>query len=157
SISLFAMALPLMVGCGGEGDGGEGVDATNDALDPRYGVDYAWARPSLSHLKAEGYTFVSRYLSYDTTGKNLTATEANALKAAGIDIVANWEWGPTDALDGYQRGVEHAQAAQSQATACGMPTGRPLYFSVDFDATPGQQAAIDSYMDGVASVIGHAR
>jgi hypothetical protein len=35
-----------------------------------------------------------------------------------------------------------------------MPGDRPIYFSVDFDATPGQQAAIDSYFDGVASVLG---
>src|SRR5262249_48761910 len=121
SISLFAMALPLMVGCGGGSVGVGGDDLTRKAPQLRYGGGYGWVRPSLTHVKAEGYTFVARYLSYDTTGKNLTAIEANALKAAGIDIVSSWEWGPTDALDGFQRGVEHAQAAQSQATACGMP------------------------------------
>jgi hypothetical protein len=155
--SLIAAVLPLMVGCGAAESADEGVDSRDDALNPRYGVDYAWARPAPSHLKAEGYTFAARYLSYDTTGKNLSKTEANELKAAGIDVVANWEWGADDALDGYARGVEHAKAAEAQATAAGMPAGRPMYFSVDFDATPGQQAAINAYMDGVASVIGRSR
>ena len=38
-----------------------------------------------------------------------------------------------------------------------MPAGRPIYFSCDFDAQPSQQAAINAYMDGVASVIGRSR
>jgi hypothetical protein len=154
--ALLVAAIPLVAGCGAESPD-EDLDTLEDALNPRYGVDYAWARPTPAHLKAQGYTFAARYLSYDTTGKNLTAGEANQLKAAGIDIVANWEWGADDALDGYQRGVEHAKTAESQAKAAGMPAGRPIYFSVDFDATPGQQAAIDAYMDGVASVIGRSR
>jgi hypothetical protein len=147
---------PLVAGCVA-GSADESPDTRDDAINPRYGVDYAWARPSASHLKSEGYTFVARYLSYDTTGKNLTAGEVSALKAAGIDIVANWEWGADDALDGFNRGVEHAKAADKQAAALGMPSDRPIYFSCDFDATPGQQAAIDAYMDGVASVIGRSR
>jgi hypothetical protein len=156
-LSLLAAALPLVSGCGAEADDMEDVDARDDAINARYGVDYAWARPSPAHLKSEGYTFAARYLSYDKTGKNLSAAEASSLRAAGIDIVANWEWGADDALDGYQRGVEHAKEAEAQAIAAGMPAGRPIYFSVDFDATSGEQAAIDAYMDGVASVIGRSR
>ena len=38
-----------------------------------------------------------------------------------------------------------------------MPAGRPIYFSIDFDAQPGQQAAINAYFDGVASVLGRDR
>ena len=123
----------------------------------RYGVDYSWARPSLSTMRSQGYDFVVRYLSHDTTGKNLSRSEADALIAAGFDVVSNWEDSATDALSGYSRGVSDAQAANSQASACGAPSNRPIYFSVDFDATPGQQAAINSYFDGVASVIGRDR
>jgi hypothetical protein len=156
-LGLLVAALPLVVGCAVGPDSTEGVDTRDDALSPTFGVDYSWARPSPAHLKSEGYTFVSRYLSYDTSGKNLTPGEANALKAAGLDIVVNWEQGGDDALDGYQRGVQHAQAAEAQAHADGMPAGRPIYFSVDFDAQPSQQGAINAYMDGVASVIGRSR
>jgi hypothetical protein len=119
------------------------------------GLDYAWSRPSSPQdLRAAGYTFVVRYLSYDTTGKNLTANEAQGLLAAGIDIVSNWEWGANDALQGYSTGRTQAQQAQALAAGCGMPPGRPIYFSVDFDVAEAQQAAINDYFDGVASVLG---
>jgi len=122
------------------------------------GLDYAWSRPSSPQaLKAAGYSFVARYLSYDTSGKNLTAGEARDLFGAGIDVVANWEWGASDALNGYQTGHDQAQKALDLANACGMPADRPIYFSVDFDATPAQQTPINDYMDGVASVIGRGR
>ena len=35
----------------------------------------------------------------------------------------------------------------------GHPADRPIYFSCDFDAAPTDQAAIDSYLTGVADVI----
>jgi hypothetical protein len=156
-LSNLALALPFVAACSGGPGADEGVDNRGDAIKPTYGVDYAWARPSPSHLKAEGYTFVCRYLSYDTTGKNLSLGEEASLKKAGLDIVLNWEWGAADALDGYSRGVEEAKAAEAQAKALGQPSDRPIYFSIDFDATPGDQAALDAYFDGVASVIGRAR
>ena len=158
SLSLLVALVPV-IGCGGEG-AGERVDVgtlDNSVTGPGFGVDYAWARPSPASLKADGFGFVARYLSYDTTGKNLSAGEANALIAEGLDVVADWEWGAQDALQGYALGVQEAQAAEAQAKADGQPAGRPIYFSIDFDAQPSQQGAINDYFDGVASVIGRAR
>ena len=155
-LSLFA-ALPSIAGCGAGGGSDGPVDALGDAIKPSYGVDYAWARPSLSHLKSQGYAFAARYLSYDTSGKSITASEAHAIEKAGLDIVLVWEEGGTDALDGYQRGVQHAKAAAAQAKAAGMPSGRPIYFACDFDEQTSQQGAVNAYFEGVASVIGHAR
>jgi hypothetical protein len=123
----------------------------------RKGIDYSWGRPSPAAIKAAGYTFVCRYLSWDTTGKNLTKAEAQALSTVGIDVTCNWEYATKEALSGYSQGVRNAQEAQRQAIACGMPAHRPIYFSVDFDATPSQQGAINSYLDGIASVIGRDR
>ncbi|WP_239124423.1 glycoside hydrolase domain-containing protein [Rhizocola hellebori] len=127
------------------------------AAGPRLGLDYSWSRPSPSAIVAAGYTFVSRYLSRDNTGKNLTKAEADSLIAAGIDVVCNWEFDLDAPLRGYAEGATNAQEAQQQALACGMPPGRPIYFSVDFDATASQQPVIDAYFDGVASVIGRSR
>jgi hypothetical protein len=153
----FATFTMGISGCGG--DAGESVDHSTSSVTSggRRGVDYSWARPSPSGLHADGYTFAARYLSHDTTGKNLSAGEAHALRAAGVDVVANWENDSTAALSGYGQGVADAKAAESEASSDGMPSGRPIYFSVDFDATPGDQAAIDDYFDGVASVIGRGR
>jgi hypothetical protein len=143
-------------GCiGGGADGDADVDKLgNGVTGPGFGVDYAWARPTPASLVADGYGFVARYLSYDNTGKNLTASEADALTAAGLDVVVVWEAGADDSLSGFNEGVTEAQAAESQAAACGQPAGRPIYFAIDFDATTAQQAAIEQYFEGVASVIG---
>ncbi|MEV0273937.1 glycoside hydrolase domain-containing protein, partial [Hamadaea sp. NPDC050747] len=123
----------------------------------RKGIDYSWGRPRPSAIVAAGYSFVCRYVSWSTTGKNLNRAEADALRAAGLDIVTNWEYSAAEALDGYSAGRANAIEAQRQAIACGMPESRPIYFSVDFDATEAQQSAINSYFDGVASVIGRGR
>ena len=56
----------------------------------RTGIHYSWSRPRLLVIAAAGYTFACRYVSRDTTGKNLTAGEAQSLIAAGIDVVTNW-------------------------------------------------------------------
>ncbi len=136
--------------------GDEKLASSSEALTAT-GVDYSWARPSPSGLKAAGYTFAARYLSHDTTGKNLTHAEADALWAAGVDVVANWEDSSTAALNGFSQGASDATAADAQANADGIPSGRPIYFSVDFDATPGDETAINAYFDGVVSVIGLAR
>jgi hypothetical protein len=151
-IGLFLVAA----GCtGGNLDGS--IDETSAAVTSRKGLDYSFARPSVSSLHSQGYTFAARYLSYDnssTSGKILTAAEAKALIAAGIDVVSNWEYAADDALSGNAQGVADAKAAQAQAVAAGMPATRPIYFSVDFDATPAQQTPINAYFDGVASVLG---
>jgi hypothetical protein len=157
-MAIAALGAVTAVACSGLRDGDTKSGRITSNLGDPQGVDYAWSRPSSPQaLRSAGYSFVARYLSWDTTGKNLTADEAQNLFAAGIDVVANWEWDSNDALDGYSTGVNDATEAQTLAAQCGMPADRPIYFSVDFDATPGQQAAIDSYFDGVASVIGLAR
>jgi hypothetical protein len=160
--SLFACLLPVVAiaasGCAqSESVSGEDVNLDGNDLGVRQGVDYSWGRPSPAGLIADGYTFAARYLSYDTSGKSLTHGEADALIAAGVDIVCVWEQGADDALDGYGQGVADAQAAAAQAASVGMPSDRPIYFAVDFDAQASQQGTVDAYFDGVASVIGRGR
>ena len=38
-------------------------------------LDYSWGRPGAANIKQAGYVGVMRYLSHDTTGKNLTAAK----------------------------------------------------------------------------------
>ena len=90
----------VAIGCGVPP---EDIDEDTAALAVSSGVDYSWEHPSPASLHAAGYRFAVRYLSYDTTGKNLSRSEANALWAAGVDVVANWEWGGYDVLGGYAR------------------------------------------------------
>ncbi len=135
-------------------------EPTDDAVDEVgavVGVDYAWSHPTAAALHQDGYRFAARYLSYDTAGKNLSAGEAQGLWASGVDIVVVWEQTADAALAGYNQGRSDAAAANAQAAGDGIPGGRPIYFAVDFDATPGQQPAIDAYFDGAASVLGRDR
>ncbi len=131
-------------------------DLTEVDVAVEMGVDYSFSRPSLSGLHADGYTFVARYLSNDP-GKDLSKAEANDIIAAGMSVVSNWEASSTDSLSGYNQGVADAKTANAEAAADGAPGTRPIYFSVDFDAAESQQATIDAYFDGVASVIGRSR
>lgn len=130
------------------------------------GVDEAWARAPVSVLNASGYRFVVRYLSYDTTGKNLTPAEAKALSAAGLAIVSNWEYAARAALGGVDQGRRDATEAARQHTADGGPPDRPIYFSVDFDVpdfapNSGDPVAklgpIADYFRAVGAVLGLPR
>ncbi|GIH20654.1 glycoside hydrolase domain-containing protein [Rugosimonospora africana] len=135
----------------------------------RLGVDYSTSRPGATALKAAGYTFACRYLaagSKKNAKKALTKTEADGLRAAGIDVVSNWEIVEAAALKGRAQGVADAKAAVAKHNACGGPPGRPIYFSVDFDipdfapASKDPRAklgAVAPYFDGILSVLGPAR
>ena len=149
--------LLLVAACGGAPDDEDVGSVDSELAGSVKGCDYSWSRPSPASLAAKGYHFAARYLSEDTTGKNLSLSEAKALAAAGLDVVVVWEQNAEDALSGYDRGVENAREAERQAVADGQPPGRPIYFAIDFDAQPSQQHKIDAYFDGVASVIGVAR
>ncbi|MES9606819.1 MULTISPECIES: glycoside hydrolase domain-containing protein [Actinomadura] len=122
-----------------------------------FGVDYAWGRPGASALERAGAKFACRYLSHDTSGKNLTRKEADELSAAGIWLVVVWESTAKRPLAGRSAGAADARDAAAQARACGMPDDRPIYFAADWDATSGQQDEINAYLDGAASVLGRDR
>ncbi|GAB3211366.1 DUF1906 domain-containing protein [Nocardia tengchongensis] len=121
------------------------------------GLDYAGGRPNAAEIRSCGYGFVVRYLSDGgpgLPGKLLTPDEADALRAAGVDIVANWETTADRMLDGHDAGVSDATAALAQVLACGGRRDRPIYFSADFDAAPEQQDAINEYLRGAGEVLG---
>jgi hypothetical protein len=98
-------------------------------------------------------TFVCRYLSH-SAGKNLTRKEADTLTAGGIWMAVVWETTADRALSGKAGGIADAKEALRQATVCGMPDDRPIYFAVDWDASASQQSAINQYLIGCASVLG---
>jgi hypothetical protein len=143
--------ITIVIACAGCATSPDTAD--EQAVTEAYGVDYSFARPAPATTRAQGYSFVVRYLSHDS-GKSIDAAEARATAGAGLDIVLNWEDTAQAALGGYGQGVADAQAAAAQAAAIGTPAGRPIYFSIDFDASAAQQGALDAYFDGVAAVLG---
>jgi hypothetical protein len=121
------------------------------------GLDEAWDRATPQQLLAYGARFVCRYLGEDVTGKNLTYAEARVLSSFGIGIVSNYEYNPGAAKRGFAEGQRVARLADAQHRACGGPGDRPIYFSVDFDASSADLPAIGQYFAGIASVIGVQR
>lgn len=117
------------------------------------GVDYSSGRPGGKALAAASMAFACRYLSH-TSSKNLTASEAADLAAHGVWSVVVWETTEQRASAGRNAGIADATEAAAQATACGQPTSRPIYFAVDYDAAP---SAVVAYFQGVASVLGLPR
>jgi hypothetical protein len=124
------------------------------------GIDYSFDRPSPVSLKSAGYAFVCRYLSVSGSAKNLTKAEAKKLTAAGLKIVCVWEhygdWAH-DLKGGRASGVSQAKTAAGEFKACGGPSGKPIYFAVDFDASAEQLVTVGHYFQGVAAEIGLKR
>lgn len=120
----------------------------------RFGLDWAYGDMSVAALRSVGADFIGRYASTPGNPKNLTAREAQEMSNAGIDIVLVFETTAERALAGCRAGRTDATSAKKQASTVDKPARCPIYFAVDFDATPQQQDPIDDYFRGVASVLG---
>lgn len=123
----------------------------------RNGVDFAGTSPGPDALKSAGYSFVVRYVSTPGSWKNITRNEAQTLQNAGIDIILVFESYANRMVEGYSAGVQDAYTAIATATAAGAPADFFCYFACDFDASASDQPAINSYLDGAASVMGLSR
>lgn len=122
-------------------------------MDAIPGVDYSSGHPGGAALKAAGKLFAARYVSH-TAAKNISLAEATDLAAHGVSTVLVWETTANRAGAGRSAGIADAHDALTQATAAGMPSSRPIYFAVDWDADP---TVVSDYFKGVASVIGLPR
>jgi hypothetical protein len=125
------------------------------------GLDYSFEpHPSPLAIRNSGARFVVRYISpipvNDTNGKNLLKAELDALGASSISVVLVFETTASRMLDGEAAGILDATDAKAVVAALGMGE-TPVYFACDFDATPAQQAPINAYLVGCASVLGLAR
>lgn len=125
------------------------------------GVDFSYDHPSVAGLAAAGKQFACRYLTGTTSAnpgsKNLTPTEAQALQAAGIDIVSNYETSVGFMLEGYDSGAKRAEAAWRQHKWCGGPDRAVIYWSLDMNATYDQWKQAREFLKGAASVLGWDR
>ena len=114
-------------------------------------IDYAWQHPTPAAIKADGYSAVLRYLSNDPS-KDLTVAEAAALHAAGLSIGLVFETTATRAGSGSGAGYADASAAERAATALGYPITCPIFYAVDYDATP---LDVFAYFTGISQVAHH--
>jgi hypothetical protein len=108
----------------------------------------------LGDIAAAGIDFVCRYYANGKKAKIVTQAEAQAIGAAGLQLVVVWEDGsPTSgAYFSYAKGVDDATSAFHDALSIGQPTTAPIYFAVDFDASQAELAgSIRDYFRGIAA------
>lgn len=128
-------------------------------------LDYAVGVPDPAAVKQAGHAGVIRYVSDPRepwmTGKPLHAAEATALRAAGLTVVSNYQFGKestADWLGGYPAGLKHAARGVELHTAAGGPDTAPIYASIDDNPTFSQFVTqIAPYLLAWQSVIGPLR
>jgi hypothetical protein len=112
------------------------------------------ARDVSLELKDSHLDFVARYYR-DPASRwpALSAAEARSVSAAGMQLVALWEWHSHDpAYFSYATGYWDAMKAYREALAVGQPAGSAIYFAVDFNAQAAQIAGpVDQYFRGIAA------
>ena len=118
------------------------------------GVDWVATGPSPAELRAAGKSFALRYIDR-ADYPSLSAAEAAALHAQGIDVGCIAEWGSQRMLGGSRAGAADGQRAARALRDIGAPAGTAVYFAADWNATSAQMAAIDAYLTAAGSVIGH--
>jgi hypothetical protein len=118
-------------------------------------LDYSQGRPSGAAVHAAGHAGVVRYIGTPGRTKNLTRAEYQDMDRNGIGVAVVYENHAGDAGGGWGAGVTAAQLARADADVVGFPRSRPIYFAVDSDqVTSANFAAVSSYLDGAASVLG---
>jgi hypothetical protein len=132
-------------------------------------IDFAERRIAPEEIKAAGYGGVVNYVSESRPGANfeakpITRQYADSLRAAGLQIVSNFQYGkpgwpdPSDFTRGYDGGVADAQTALRLHNAAGGTASAPIFFSVDdnIDEKAWNGAGVQ-WFRGINSVLGVGR
>jgi hypothetical protein len=104
-------------------------------------------------IAAAGYGFAARYLVPQGYFKRITKAEAEAITAAGMQIVSVFETTAARPAGGAKNGYVDGVAAYGEALAIGQPKGSAIYFAVDYDAQPDDYDSIDAYLRAAGSQI----
>ena len=132
-------------------------------------IDFAERRIAPDEIKAAGYAGVVNYVSEARPGANfeakpLTREYADSLRAAGLHIVSNFQYGkpggtaPSDFTRGFDGGVADAHTAMRFHTAAGGGNSAPIFFSVDDDINIDTWNSLAvNWFRGINSVLGVQR
>src|SRR5689334_16727065 len=104
-------------------------------------IDFAARKISPADIKAAGYDGVVAYVSESRPGANfgakpLTRDYADSLRAAGLHVVSNYQYGkpggavPSDYTRGFDGGVADARTAMRLHAEAGGPDTAPILFSI---------------------------
>jgi hypothetical protein len=132
-------------------------------------IDFAERRIAPEDIKAAGYAGVVNYVSDARPGVNfeakpITREYADSLRAAGLHIVSNFQYGkpggsaPSDFTRGFDGGVADAHTALRLHSAAGGSGSAPIFFSVDDDINVDiWNGVAANWFRGINSVLGTQR
>ena len=162
----YALSAPALVSLGTLAATFDGQRAS--ATDIRL-IDFAERLVAPDQIAAAGYAGVVVYVSELRPGatfdfKPVTREYADALRAAGLQIVSNYQYGkpgwptPSDFTRGYDGGVADAQTALRLHAAAGGADSAPIFFSVDedIDLNTWKTLAVE-WFRGINSILGTER
>lgn len=162
----YALAAPILPALGTLASTLNGPKAV--AADTRL-IDFAERRIAAAEIKSAGYAGVVNYVSearpgMDFEAKPIIRQYADELRAAGLQIVSNFQYGkpggsaPSDFTRGFDGGVADAQTAQRLHAAAGGPGSAPIFFSVDdnIDENTWNGPAVQ-WFRGINSALGVGR
>lgn len=118
-------------------------------------LDYSGGYPAPAAIRAAGYVGVVRYIGTPGRPKNLTRSEAQQMRTAGVPIGLVYEATAGWMRGGAAAGAGAARAALADAAACGVEV-RCVYLACDEDVTT-QMASVMACLDGAATVLGRPR
>lgn len=127
-------------------------------------LDFSADFPDPAAIRDAGYGGAILYMSDRRPGaewmkaKPATREYCDRLRAAGLEIVSNYQFGKGTTSDwrgGFDAGVHHARIALDRHLAAGGPGLRPIYAPVDDNPTLDEwNRLIAPFLRGWASVIG---
>lgn len=129
-------------------------------------IDFSARKIPPHQITAAGYDGVVAYVSEARPGSNLGAKPvgrqyADALRAEGLHIVSNYQYGkpgsatPSDFTRGFAGGVADAQTALRLHDEAGGPDHAPIIFSIDEDIDlPTWNDIAVNWFRGINSVLG---
>src|ERR1700730_13811388 len=148
---------------------GATLDGRKASADNPRMIDFAERRIAPAEIKAAGYAGVVNYVSESRPGSNfeakpITREYADSLRAAGLHIVSNFQYGkpggtaPSDFTRGFDGGVADAHTALQLHNAAGGSNSAPIFFSVDDDINVDTWNSLAvNWFRGINSVLGTAR
>ena len=161
----YAATVSALAGLGAASVGAAGL-AT--AAAPTL-IDYAMHQIPAQDIRAAGHAGVVNYVSLSRPGssfgaKPITRAYADSLKAAGLAIVSNYQYGkpggsaPSDFLRGFNGGVADARTAWQLHSAAGGGQSAPIFFTVDDDINRDTWNNVAlQWFRGINSVLGVQR
>lgn len=132
-------------------------------------IDFAMHQIPAQDIRAAGHSGVVNYVSLSRPGssfgaKPITRQYADSLKAAGLVIVSNYQYGkpggtaPSDFTRGFNGGVADAKTAWQLHSAAGGGQSAPIFFTVDDDINRDTWNNVAlQWFRGINSVLGVQR